>query len=249
QRGLHLVHVDAQAGGAPHVRHDVGVARIDVGQAGQHVLVQAAPVRQPGLVQRRVQPRRDLALGERPRRREHHVVAGAAGGQLGLERLVLRIDVVVDLDPGRLLEAFDGVLGHIVGPVVDIELLAGLATRSAVTGTTATGGEQQGAGKRGKADRGWAHRGGSCTDWGPAGAPAAGAHGKPCAPGAHGTVGRARVSYAPPTPPDTPMRLAPSCLLLALAATPGLALAQEAADDGVWSVEGGVTAVSDFVWR
>ena len=45
------------------------------------------------------------------------------------------------------------------------------------------------------------------------------------------------------------MRLAPSCLLLALAATPGLALAQEAADDGVWSVEGGVTGVSDFVWR
>ncbi len=45
------------------------------------------------------------------------------------------------------------------------------------------------------------------------------------------------------------MRLAPTCLLLALAAAPGLALAQDAGEDSAWSVEGGVTAVSDFVWR
>jgi len=45
------------------------------------------------------------------------------------------------------------------------------------------------------------------------------------------------------------MRLLPTCLLLALAANPALALAQDAADDGPWAVESTVSAMSDYVWR
>lgn len=43
------------------------------------------------------------------------------------------------------------------------------------------------------------------------------------------------------------MRLPSTCLLLALAASPALALAQEAESD--WAVEGSLTAVSDSIWR
>ncbi len=45
------------------------------------------------------------------------------------------------------------------------------------------------------------------------------------------------------------MRPAPACLLFALAAAPGLALSQEPQAEAAWMVEGGITAVSDFVWR
>ena len=45
------------------------------------------------------------------------------------------------------------------------------------------------------------------------------------------------------------MRLAQTGLLLALAALPGLALAQDADGDSAWSVEGEIAAASDYVWR
>jgi len=45
------------------------------------------------------------------------------------------------------------------------------------------------------------------------------------------------------------MRTIPAALLLALAAAPGLVLAQDAGGDPAWSVEGGVSVLSDYVWR
>jgi uncharacterized protein (TIGR02001 family) len=45
------------------------------------------------------------------------------------------------------------------------------------------------------------------------------------------------------------MRLPTTCLLLALAASPALALAQDADDEATWTVEGSVSVMSDYVWR
>ena len=45
------------------------------------------------------------------------------------------------------------------------------------------------------------------------------------------------------------MRLAQTSLLLALAALPGFALAQEADGASAWSVEGELAVASDYVWR
>lgn len=44
------------------------------------------------------------------------------------------------------------------------------------------------------------------------------------------------------------MRLLPTCLLLSIAALPGLVFAQDA-DGGAWTVEGEIAAASDYVWR
>src|SRR5690606_20726948 len=52
-----------------------------------------------------------------------------------------------------------------------------------------------------------------------------------------------------PTLPPTPMRIAQTGFLLALAALPGLVLAQDADGDSAWSVEGEIAAASDYVWR
>src|SRR5690606_3339722 len=80
---------------------------------------------------------------------------GAARGQLGLEGLVLRVDVVVDADAGGRLEVGDGVLGDVVRPVEDVEhllLRAGRRAGVARLGLAATAGDKdQGAGKRGEA--------------------------------------------------------------------------------------------------
>ena len=45
------------------------------------------------------------------------------------------------------------------------------------------------------------------------------------------------------------MRSISTALVLALAAAPGFVLAQDAGGEPAWSVEGGVTAFSDYVWR
>ncbi|MGY1408796.1 TorF family putative porin [Luteimonas sp. A611] len=45
------------------------------------------------------------------------------------------------------------------------------------------------------------------------------------------------------------MRLAKTSLLLALAALPGIVLAQDADGGSAWSVEGEIAATSDYVWR
>ncbi len=73
----------------------------------------------------------DLALQERGRR-HHHVEAGVAGQQAGLEHVVGVEDVVGDLDAGLLFEVLDGVFGDVVRPVVDVEdlLLGGSGARS-----------------------------------------------------------------------------------------------------------------------
>ena len=57
-------------------------------------------------------------------RRHHHVVARAAGQQLGLDDLVGVEDVVDDLDPGLLGELFDDRRIDVVRPVVDVDDLS-----------------------------------------------------------------------------------------------------------------------------
>src|SRR5690606_38965646 len=102
------------------------------------------------LVERHVEAGGDLPLRERAGRGEDHVVPGATGGQLRLQRLVLRVHVVVDVDADGPLEAVDRVLGDVVRPVVDVHDLAAVPA-GGVAGTAATGGKEQGAGERGKA--------------------------------------------------------------------------------------------------
>ena len=123
QYRLDLRHVEAKPRRAPHVGHHVRIARVELAQASQHGGIEMHGVRQLGRVERCVEAGFHLALRERSRRGKDHVVAGAARGELGFQRLVFRIHVVVDLDAGGSLEVADRVLGHVVGPVVDIEHL------------------------------------------------------------------------------------------------------------------------------
>ncbi|MCY1399541.1 hypothetical protein D9M71_145990 [compost metagenome] len=50
--------------------------------------------------------------------RHHHIVAGVAGQQLGLERFVGVENVVDQFDLGILLEVHQGLWGDVVEPVV-----------------------------------------------------------------------------------------------------------------------------------
>ena len=71
-------------------------------------------------VQRLQQAAFDLRLGKHGTG-HHDVVAGIARHQLGVQGLVGFKGVVVDLDAGFFFEGGDHALGHVVGPVVDIE--------------------------------------------------------------------------------------------------------------------------------
>src|SRR5690606_19363513 len=71
--------------------------------------------------------------------------------QLGLQHFVAVVDVIGDADAGLLREAGDGVLGDVVGVVVDVEdLLLGATSRPlrgivlAATGDKQGGGNAQG---------------------------------------------------------------------------------------------------------
>ncbi|MCY1557402.1 hypothetical protein D9M68_942510 [compost metagenome] len=86
------------------------------------------PVGQAALVQRFQGAALDLP-GHEVVGREHHIVAGAAGHQLGIERLVAVIDVIVGGDAAGRLEVLQGVRRDVIGPVVDAHVLGGLAGR------------------------------------------------------------------------------------------------------------------------
>ncbi|MCY1440095.1 hypothetical protein D9M71_563550 [compost metagenome] len=86
----------------------------------EHFRVEVAPTGQLRLVQRL----EHTGLEQRRHQRgvEHHqVVAGAAGQQLALHGFVGVEGVVDHLDAGGLLEAGDGVLADVVGPVVEVK--------------------------------------------------------------------------------------------------------------------------------
>ena len=126
---LHLVDVVTDAGGPPHVGDGVLVAGVVGGEPFEDRLLEVAVVLQLAPVEPGEDARLDLALHE-ARARDHDVVAAVAGEELRFEHLVGVEDVVVDLDPGALLEVRDGVLGDVVGPVVDVEDLLFRGARS-----------------------------------------------------------------------------------------------------------------------
>src|SRR5690606_5828951 len=175
-----------------------------------------------------------------PRRRKHHVVARAAGDELRLQRLVLRVHVVVDADAGGRLEMGDGVRGHVVGPVVDVELLAAAAFTSGIgTGLAgAAGGEEQGAGKGRKAQgHGILHgglRGGHVAHLPYSGGGVWCAHFRPS---------RARKTNMDRLIPRTAL----AASLLSFAALP--AFSQDGGTDPAWEFGGELVAASDYVWR
>ncbi len=96
------------------------VARVGLVEDLHDIRVEVAQVGDLGLVERLQQAALDLRLGEH-RTRHHDVVAGVAGHQLGMQRLVGLEGVVVDLDAGFLLEGSHHALGDVVRPVVDVE--------------------------------------------------------------------------------------------------------------------------------
>src|SRR5690606_10614166 len=122
EHGLDLVDVVTDADGAPHVGDRVQIARIARLQRLEQVGVEVLPVGQLGLVQLLKYAGLDL-LGEEGVGRNHYVVTGAAGQQLGFQHFVAVKDVVDDLDAGFLLEIGQGVRCDVVGPVVDVQHL------------------------------------------------------------------------------------------------------------------------------
>ena len=83
--------------------------------------------------------RDDVAAGD------HDVVAAGSGLELGHHLLVALVGIVGHLDPELLLEVRDRVLGDVVRPVVDVELLLdrpqirhGGSRRAAVAGSAGT---------------------------------------------------------------------------------------------------------------
>ncbi len=163
---LDLVHVVADAAGAPQVRHGVLVSRVLLLDALEHGRVEVLQVGDLALVQRQEHAGLDLPA-EEAQRGDHHVVAAAAGQQLGLDHLVAVEHVVGHRDAGGLLELGDGVLGDVVGPVVDVERLGGRACGGllvlAATGGQGGGGQHDGEGLElhrglhGTGSGGWKH--------------------------------------------------------------------------------------------
>ncbi|MNL52967.1 hypothetical protein D3C87_1761820 [compost metagenome] len=98
----------------------MGVVGVLRGGGGHDGGIEIAQIGQLGLVEFEDQASLDLALEEIARGHDD-VIARIAGQQLGIDDLVIVIDVVIDLDAGLRLEIGDGVLGDIVGPVVDVE--------------------------------------------------------------------------------------------------------------------------------
>jgi hypothetical protein len=142
QRVLHLLDIVADAGRAPHIIDRIGVFGIVfLGPVRDHV-PHVGQVWQLRLVKLLEHAGLDLPGQERARR-HHHVVAGSAGEQLGLQDFVGIEDVVDDLDAGFLGEVLQDRLVDIIGPVVDVDgpLLGGRAEGQ--DGRKRGGGEQR----------------------------------------------------------------------------------------------------------
>ena len=101
-----LLDVVADAGRAPHVVDGVLVAGIVGRKPPRDLGPDVAEIGQLRLVELLEHAGLDLALQEIGGR-HHHVVAGLAGEQLGLQRVVGIEGVVVDLDAGLLGEVLD----------------------------------------------------------------------------------------------------------------------------------------------
>ncbi|MCY1412368.1 hypothetical protein D9M71_277710 [compost metagenome] len=121
EHGLDLVRVEADQDGPVHVRHGELVARV-VGFDQLHQLgIEVVPVRQLAAVQWLEHAGFDL-LGEEHVGRHHHIVAGVAGQQLGLQCFVGVENVVDQLGLTVLgLEVFQSLGGDVVEPVVDAQ--------------------------------------------------------------------------------------------------------------------------------
>ena len=119
----HLLDVVADPGGAPHVVDRVQVAGIVGGEPLRDLRPKIDQVRQLALVELLKDPGLDLALEEKAGR-HHHVIAGLAGQQLGLQRIVGIEGVVAHLDAGLLGEILDHGRLDIVRPIVDVDDLS-----------------------------------------------------------------------------------------------------------------------------
>ena len=98
----------------PGSYHGIEELRLDVLEVGQLRLVERAQ-RAAG------DQRLDRVAG-----RHEHVVAGGAGGELGEQFLVVRVVVLHQPAFARRLEALDRLLGDVVVPVVQVELVGTL---------------------------------------------------------------------------------------------------------------------------
>ena len=119
-RLANLLHVDADAGRAPHVVDGVLVAGVEHGEALLDLRPHVGEVRQLRLVELLEDLGADQPLQERPRR-HHDVVARFAGKQLRLDDLVVVVGVVDDLDAGLLRELLEHLRIDIVRPVIDVD--------------------------------------------------------------------------------------------------------------------------------
>ena len=116
-----LGNVVADARGAPHPRHGMGVAWIVLGQRRHDLGIEVLPVLQLRLVEGQEDVGLELAHEEGRGRRHDDIVARPAGAQLGVEDLVGIVGRVVDLDAGVPGEVLDLVFGDVVRPVVDVD--------------------------------------------------------------------------------------------------------------------------------
>ena len=125
---LQLLDVVADQRDRVRVGHRVAVARIEeqVEELGLDV-VEALDLRVVELAQRALRDQRlDRVAG-----RHQDVVAGRAGRELGEQLLVVRVVVLHELALARRLERLRGLLGEVVVPVVEVQLVA---ARSAAFG-------------------------------------------------------------------------------------------------------------------
>ena len=96
------------------------VARVEDREAGRDLRPDVAEVRQLRPIQLSKDARPDEPLQEGPRR-HHHIVARAAGQELGLQDLVGVVGVVHEPDAGLGREPLQHLGIDVVRPVVDID--------------------------------------------------------------------------------------------------------------------------------
>ena len=117
---LNPLHIDADAGRAPHVVDGVRVAGIEQLQTPHDLRPHMLQVRQLGLVELAEDAGGDQPLQERPGRHDD-VVARLSGQELGFDDLVVVVGVVDHPDAGLLGEILEHLRVDIVRPVIDID--------------------------------------------------------------------------------------------------------------------------------